>query len=115
MTTKEWPRDSYTGPGGGLYRGPGGGMYTGRGGGASSLRGGGLSTLSGGGLSRLRGGGLYTGRCPTPYHSNIPPREVFLEYLRTHGYEAGVPYPERRMGSLDKSDEADAQARVALR
>ena len=26
-----------------------------------------------------------------------------------------VPYPERRMGSLDKSDEADAQARVALR
>ena len=91
MTTKDGlgiatqARDSYTG---GLYRGPGGGMYTGRGGGASSLRGGGLSTLSGGGLSRLRGGGLYTGRCPTPYHSNIPPREVFLEYLRTHGYEA---------------------------
>ena len=24
-----WPRDRYTGPGGGLYTGPGGGLYTG--------------------------------------------------------------------------------------
>ncbi len=24
-----WPRDKYTGPGGGLYTGPGGGLYTG--------------------------------------------------------------------------------------
>ena len=24
-----WPRDLYTGPGGGLYTGPGGGLYTG--------------------------------------------------------------------------------------
>jgi len=24
-----WPRDSHTGPGGGLYTGPGGGLYTG--------------------------------------------------------------------------------------
>ena len=29
-----WPRNNYTGPGGGLYTGPGGGMYTGPGGGA---------------------------------------------------------------------------------
>ena len=50
---KGWPRDSYTGQGGGLYRGRGGGMYTGLGGGASTLRGGGLSTLRGGGLSTL--------------------------------------------------------------
>jgi len=26
-----WPRNRYTGPGGGLYTGPGGGMYTGPG------------------------------------------------------------------------------------
>jgi hypothetical protein len=26
-----WPRDRYTGPGGGAYTGPGGGMYTGPG------------------------------------------------------------------------------------
>ena len=25
----KWPRDRYTGPGGGLYTGPGGGLYTG--------------------------------------------------------------------------------------
>ena len=75
-----WPRDSYTGSGGGLYRGQGGGLYTGRGGGAS--------TSSGGGLSTLSGGGLYAGHCPNPYRSNIPPREVFLEHLRRRGYEA---------------------------
>ena len=32
------------------------------------------------------GGGLYTG--PSPYYSNIPPREVYLEYLRMHGYHS---------------------------
>ena len=89
-----WPRDSYTGLGGGLY--------TGRGGGASTLRGGGLSTLRGGGLSTLRGGGLYTGSCPNPYRSNIPPRAVFLEYLRSHGYEAAYRILKRRMASLDE-------------
>ena len=66
----------------------GGGLSKLRGGGLSTLSGGGLSRLHGGGLSTLQGGGLYTGRCPNPYHSNIPPREVFLEHLRTHGYEA---------------------------
>ena len=48
-TSKGWPRNSYDGPGGGLYDGPD----------------------------------------RNPYHSNTPPREVYLEYLRTHpGYEA---------------------------
>ena len=56
-----WPRDSYTGPGGGLYTGPGGGLYTGPGGGASTGPGGGLSTGPGGGLSTGPGGGLSTG------------------------------------------------------
>ena len=56
-----WPRDSYTGPGGGLYTGPGGGLYTGPGGGASTGPGGGLSTGPGGGMYAGPGGGLYTG------------------------------------------------------
>ena len=55
-----WPRNLYSGPGGGLYTGAGGGMSTSRGGGASTLSGGGLSTLSGGGLSTLSRGGLST-------------------------------------------------------
>ena len=29
VNVKGWPRDRYTGPGGGLYTGPGGGLYTG--------------------------------------------------------------------------------------
>lgn len=29
MNRNTWPRDQYTGPGGGLYTGPGGGLYTG--------------------------------------------------------------------------------------
>ena len=44
------------------------------------------STGPGGGLYDGPGGGLYTG--PSPYYSNMPPREVYLEYLLTHGYHA---------------------------
>jgi hypothetical protein len=29
---------------------------------------------------------LSTG--PTPYYSNIPPRDVYLKYLKENGYEA---------------------------
>ena len=58
---KGWPRDSYTGPGGGLYTGPGGGLYTGPGGGAYTGPGGGLYTGPGGGAYTGPGGGLYTG------------------------------------------------------
>ena len=53
-----WPRDSYTGPGGGAYTGPGGGAYTGPGGGAYSGP----------------GGGAYTGPSQNPYRSNSPPK-----------------------------------------
>ena len=67
--TKGWPRDSYTGVGGGLYTGVGGGAYTG----------------VGGGLYTGVGGGLYTGACSNPYHSNSPPREIFLQYLLENG------------------------------
>ena len=56
-----WPRDLYSGPGGGLSTAQGGGMYTGPGGGASRGRGGGLYTGPGGGMSTGPGGGLYTG------------------------------------------------------
>ena len=80
-TSKGWPRNSYDGPGGGLYDGPGGGLYDGPGGG--------LYDGPGGGLYDGPGGGLYDGPDRNPYHSNTPPREVYLEYLRTHpGYEA---------------------------
>ena len=77
---KGWPRNSYTGIGGGLYTGIGGGLYTGPGGG--------LSRGPGGGLSTGPGGGLYTGLDSDPYYSNMPPRKLYLEHLRTHpGYE----------------------------
>jgi len=64
-----WPRDSYTGLGGGLYTGPGGGLYTG----------------PGGGLYTGPGGGLYTGPCDQPYRSNWPPRAVLVEHLERKG------------------------------
>jgi hypothetical protein len=47
-----WPRDQYTGPGGGLYTGP--------------------------------GGGLYNGPAEQHYHSNQPPRDALIAYLRAH-------------------------------
>jgi hypothetical protein len=61
ITKNTWPRDRYTGPGGGLYTGPGGGMYTGPGGGAYTGPGGGLYTGPGGGMYTGPDGGLYTG------------------------------------------------------
>jgi hypothetical protein len=59
--TNVWPRDSYSGPGGGLYTGPGGGLYTGPGGGAYTGPGGGAYTGPGGGAYTGPGGGLSTG------------------------------------------------------
>ena len=56
-----------------------------RSGGLSTGTGGGLSTGPGGGLSTGPGGGLSTG--PTPYFSKIPPRELYLQYLKAYGYE----------------------------
>lgn len=56
-----WPRDQYSGPGGGLYAGRGGGLYKGPGGGAHTGPGGGLYSGPGGGLYVGPGGGLYMG------------------------------------------------------
>ncbi len=47
--------------------------------------GGGLSTGPGGGLSTGPGGGLSTASGPDSYHSNIPPRPVYLRELRRRG------------------------------
>lgn len=74
-----WPRNLYSGPGGGFYTGPGGGMYTGPGGGAYSGPGGGMYTGP--------GGGMYTGPDVPGYMSIIPPWRVYAEYVAKMGME----------------------------
>lgn len=83
---KGWPRNSSTGLRGGMSTATGGGLSTAPGGGASTGPNGGMSTGPGGGLSTGPGGGLSTGS--TPYYSNIPPRAVYLKYLKQHGYDS---------------------------
>ena len=61
MDESRWPRNLYTGVGGGMYTGVGGGMHTGVGGGAYTGVGGGLYTGVGGGAYTGVGGGLYSG------------------------------------------------------
>lgn len=61
MTTNTWPRNLYSGVGGGMYKGVGGGMYAGAGGGAYTGVGGGMYKGVGGGMYTGVGGGLYTG------------------------------------------------------
>ena len=85
MDQASWPRDMYTGPGGGLYTGPGGGLYTGPGGGAYTGPGGGLYTGPGGGLYTGPGGGLCTGACDHPYRRVWPPRDVLAGHLERVG------------------------------
>ena len=80
MTVNTWPRNQYTGVGGGRYTGVGGGLYTGVGGGAYT------------GV----GGGMYTG-AGDPYMSNIPPWDFFVEYLFTHGYKSQAALILRHM------------------
>ena len=86
--TNEWPRDRYTGPGGGLYTGPGGGLYTGPGGGAYTGPGGGAYTGPGGGLYTGPGGGLYTGACAEPYARNWPPMLLLIKHMEASGLGA---------------------------
>lgn len=86
MSQNAWPRNRYTGPGGGLYTGPGGGLYTGPGGGLYTGPGGGLYTGPGGGLYTGPGGGLYTG-ADSHYSSNIPPLSRFVQELRRRGLD----------------------------
>ena len=63
-----WPRNRYTGVGGGLYTGPGGGVYSGP------------------------GGGLYTGADSDTYMSNWPPPRVLIEELRKRGMAETIEY-----------------------
>ncbi len=74
-----WPRDRYTGPGGGLYTGPGGGLYTGPGGGAY--------TGPGGGLYTGPGGGAYAGPSDEPYMRNWPPIPVLIDFMERNGMD----------------------------
>ena len=83
---KGWPRNSSTAHGGGLSTAHGGGLSTAYGGGASTAYGGGMSTAHGGGLSTAIGGGLSTSSVDV-YHSNIPPRDVYLIELKARGYD----------------------------
>jgi hypothetical protein len=115
-----WPRDRYTGLGGGLYTGPGGGLYTGPGGGAYTGPdggkytgpggglytgpggglytgpGGGLYTGPGGGLYTGPGGGLYTGPSEKPYCNNWPPLQIFIQKLRERGNDRVAELLARR-------------------
>jgi hypothetical protein len=75
---KGWPRNSSTAHGSGLSTAHSGGL--------STAHGGGLSTSHSGGLSTAHGGGLSTSSFDV-YHSNIPPREVYLRELKTRGYQ----------------------------
>src|SRR5579872_4754117 len=87
-----WPRDRYTGPGGGLYTGPGGGLYTGPGGLANTGPGGGLYTGPGGGLYTGPGGGMYTGPDGPVYMSIIPPWRIYAQYLSQNGLDEQARY-----------------------
>ena len=112
-----WPRDRYTGVGGGLYTGVDGGLYTGVGGGAYTGVGGGAYTGVGGGLYTGVGGGCYTGvggglytgvgggayaGVPNPsLRRNWPPIPILLEYLSRIGLHSHADLIARVYGIVD--------------
>jgi len=100
---KKWPRDRYTGPGGGLYKVragawtpttvgadaySGGGLDHYNGGGLDHYNGGGLDNSPGGGLYNGPGGGLYSGPCDHPFMASTPPTQVFVKEQRARGSNA---------------------------